>query len=371
MGRVLVDYSQIQQNWLTMGRFVGSGVDVAAVIKCDAYGLGVGKTAKSLHRRGCRTFFASTLQEAKDIRTSIGDGSARIIVLHPELKRPNIGEELQTYRLTPCLCSLSDLARMRNNSQDRDYVLYVDTGLSQHGFMARELSSVRALLDGSARKRVTLLSHLAAAENPYARDNEQQRSLFQTFCSELEPDERSLAASAGVMLGSAYHFDLVRVGDALFGINPRDSFPSVTRPALSLIGSVVDLRTVPKGAAIGYGCLDILTKAAKIAVVRIGYSNGYPRICRGRRYAFVNGYFSKVVGQVTMEFTFLDISHIPADKVSIGEPVELIGNHIALNHVAETAGTVATDVMVRILACADSPEQKEMPVERPLAALMV
>ncbi|WP_298817993.1 alanine racemase [uncultured Roseibium sp.] len=371
MGRVLVDYSQIQQNWLTLGRFVGSGVDVAAVIKCDAYGLGIGKTAKNLHRRGCRTFFASTIQEAKEIRTFIGDDSARIIVLHPELKRHNIGTELRTYRLTPCICSLSDLAQVRNSGQNSDLVLYADTGLSQHGFTVGELGNIKALLHSLGRKRMTLLSHLAAAENPHARDNERQRSLFQAFCSELEPDERSLAASAGVMLGSAYHFDLVRIGDALFGINPRDSFPAVTRPAVSLIGSVVDIRTVPKGAAIGYGCLDILPKAARIAVVKTGYRHGYPRVCDGRRYAFMNGYFSKVVGQVTMEFTFLDVSHIPADKVSIGEPVELIGKHIPLNHVAETAGTVATDVMVRIMACADNPEQKDMPVERSLPAVMV
>jgi alanine racemase len=358
MARVLVDYSQVQQNWSTMCRFVRGGIDVAAVIKCDAYGLGIGKTAQSLHRQGCRTFFASTIREAKEIRNFIGDDSARIIVLHPELKRTDCGEVLRSYRLTPCICSLADLARVRNSGLDRDLVLYADTGLSQHGFTLRELGPLKSLLHSPGRKRVTLLSHLAAAEIPHARKNEQQRSLFQTFCSELEPDERSLAASAGVMLGSAYHYDLVRVGDALFGINPRVSFPAVTRPAVSLIGSIVDFRSVSKGVAIGYGCLDILSEAARIAVVKTGYSHGYPRVCHGRRYAFVNGYFARVIGQVTMEFTFLDVSHIPANEISIGEPVELIGSHVALNHVAQTAGTVATDVMVRIMACADNPEQK-------------
>ncbi len=371
MANVCVDYSQVEQNWATMRRLVEDETDVAAVIKCNAYGLGIGATARTLHKSGCRTFFASTVEEAKQIRKSVDDGDARIIVLHPELKWPSVGADLRNHRLTPCLCSLSDLAVVRNNGLDADHVLYADTGLSQHGVGFAELDSVKALLSDIGDRRVTLLSHLAAADDPCAASNERQLDLFKTFCTELAPDERSLAASAGVLLGSAYHFDLVRVGDALFGINPVASAPAVTRPVLSMTGRIVEIRTATCGASIGYGCRDILPGTTRVAVVRAGYSHGYPRISRDRRYTFVDGRFARVLGQVTMEFTFVDVSHIPQDRLSIGGEVELVGPNIPLNHVADTAGTVATDVLVRLLASADTPEYKENAVERPVPALVV
>lgn len=347
---VRVDYERIQDNWSTISRMTRHGTSVAGVLKCDAYGFGVSEVAKTLYRRGCQTFFVSSVEEAAMVRKEVPDPNVRVIALYPDLSVLNVSNVLRSYSITPCLASLADARMVLDFDLTSDLVVLVDTGMSQQGIPAQDAPALSRMLANRRTSKLLVLSHLANSENRSAIENRQQLSSFLSICAELQPDERSLAASAGIMLGSDYHFDLIRTGDALFGINPLASFPAPTRPVLSLTGRIESIRTVPEGKAIGYGGDCTLARdTRRIAMVRVGYADGYPRLTRGHRHAIVNGRALRIAGQISMEFTCIDVTDVQQSLISVGTDVELIGDYITLNHIAESAGTVATEIALRIL----------------------
>jgi len=151
------------------------------------------------------------------------------------------------------------------------------------------------------------------------------------------------------MLGGTYHYELVRTGDLLFGLNPTPGAANLTECVVRVEAPIEELREVSVGESVGYGAQYIARDRTHIAVVRIGYAHGYPRIVRGTRFAIAAGFAVPVLGQVAMEHTVLDVTRIPPHRLKIGSIVELLGPHITAEHIAKTSSTVATDVLVRLV----------------------
>src|SRR5689334_20063934 len=220
-GILEIDLGAIQRNWKTLQAKVGKGVQCAAVVKADGYGLGAVQVSKALAAAGCKTFFVATLEEGLALREALK--TAEIAVLNGLL--PRTEQDLLKARLVPVLNDLGQLDVWRKlvlaMKQRPPAILHLDTGLSRLGLSRAETQVLTGEPDRLAGVSLrAIISHLVVAEDPKHGKNAEQRRLFLAARRKLPPAPASLAASSGIFLGADFHFDMVRAGAALYGINP-------------------------------------------------------------------------------------------------------------------------------------------------------
>ena len=163
----------------------------------------------------------------------------------------------------------------------------------------------------------------------------------------------SLANSSGIFLGNSAHCDMVRPGAALFGVNPIPGHKNPMQPVIELQAHVVQVRTVPKGETIGYDATWTTKHATRIAVVAVGYADGYPRAASATDAspgsdAIVAGTRCPLAGRVSMDLLAIDITALPDHTVRRGDAVTLIGAEIDIDALAAAAGTIGYEVLVNL-----------------------
>jgi alanine racemase len=320
--------------------------ECASVVKADAYGLGLAKVATTLLSTGCRTFFVATAEEALRIRYQTD--AARIF----QLGGPMVSQVglLIRHRIIPVLNSTEQVAVWRSAAEDAGHVLeaaiQVDTGMTRLGLDPAELRFIAA--SKSFRSRIApvlLLSHLASAERRTSTQSADQLERF-ISCTRLLPGvPGSLANSAGVFLGSDYHFDLTRPGAAIYGINPCAPFANPMRCVATLEGRILQIRHAAAGRRVGYGGDTVLTRKSRLAVVGIGYADGVPRAF-AKRGCFRHGeWMLPLVGPVSMDATIVDVTDADVD---CGDWLQVFGGAADLEQVADAAGTIAYEILARI-----------------------
>lgn len=344
--RLTVDLAAIAANWRTLRR-LAAPAEVAAVVKADAYGLGLEPVARALARAGCRTFFVARLEEGEALRGLLEE--VRILVLDGLAGRPP--GRLLAARLVPVLSDPGELARWRQAAAAAGRrlraALLVDTGLTRLGFAPRQLEALPP--DAFAGVELGLVaSHLACADEPSHPLNERQLARLRAARALLPPAPASLAASSGIFLGGAYHLDLVRPGAALYGLEPTPGRPGPLVPVVRLEAPVLQLHAVDEPGSVGYGATFPTRPGARIAVVPVGYADGYPRAAGGRARARIGGVSVPVVGRVSMDLLTLDVSHLPAEAVGPGTTVELIGPGYGPDRLAEAASTIGYEILTRL-----------------------
>ncbi|HKO06777.1 MAG TPA: alanine racemase [Alphaproteobacteria bacterium] len=344
-----IDLAAIRANYRLLQGRLGKA-SCAAVVKADAYGLGAARVAPALAAQGCVHFFVAHLDEALALRPYLPE-RAELYVLHG----PPAGAEaeLLAHRLVPVLNSLvqvdgwSALARARGRPLPA--ILQVDTGMSRLGLSSDELKAViddRARLDGLELRY--LMSHLACAEMEDHPMNARQLARFREVRQALPPAAASFANSSGIFLGPDYHFDLARPGAALYGIAPLAGRANPMRQVVRLEGKVIQVRTVPAGASVGYGARWHAPSARRIATVSVGYADGYLRSLSNRAVAHFGDMALPLVGGVSMDTVTFDASALPADALAPGSLVELIGEHHPVDALAEEAGTIGYEILTSL-----------------------
>ena len=334
---------------------------VAAVVKADAYVMGVAKVAPSLADAGCESFFVARLEEGITLRKLVP--KARIFVL--DGAHPDSVPALIRYRLTPVLGSLAQIAAWSAASEVSrtalDAVLHVDTGMNRLGLPSDEL----AILSGQHGKRlaglnlVLVMSHLACADQPDNKMNAEQLSRFRQALAMLPPAPASLAASHGAMLGLDYHFDLVRPGVALYGADPQSpegrgpqgKTSNLMQTACVLTARVLQVRRIDSGERVGYAATFRAKRPSMIATVALGYADGFPRALSGKGAAVLHGKRVPIAGRVSMDLITLDVSDLAIDLKGpphVGEEVELLGDTISMGEVAQAAGTNEYEILTRL-----------------------
>lgn len=319
---------------------------VAAVVKADAYGLGAAPVAAALAGAGCRDFFVADLAEAVSLRARLG-GDPDIYVLNGLW--PGSEAAAQAAAVVPVLNSREQLRlwaeRAKAAAARLPAVLQVDTGMSRLGLSADEVASLAAAPEALADLDVRyLMSHLASAEAGDGGVSAQQRAEFERLAAMLPPWPRTLANSAASLTDSRAHGDLVRVGLALYG----GVSDAGLQPVVTLAGRVIQTRTLPPGAGVGYGLTYKTKGAERIATIAVGYADGWPRALSNRGAAWLGGVRLPVVGQVSMDSMMIDVSALPPDALGLGDAVELIGTHQTLAEVAEQAGTIPYEILTRL-----------------------
>ena len=344
--RLLVDVAALVRNYEYL-RDRASPASCAAVIKADAYGLGIKVIARELLAAGCNAFFVATVEEGVSLRSILP--GAEIYVLEGVEHRS--AEELLNSRLIPVLNTLSQAevwARRAAKGQAR-CILHIDTGMTRLGLCASDLAAIASDRVYLSRLSIDyLMTHLACADEPGHDYNVRQQTLF-TEAQKLFPGvPASIANSSGIFLAAGFHGGLVRPGIALFGSNPQPSGPNPMQEVVQLQGRIIQIREVEEPARVGYGGAAEVEPPARLATVAIGYADGYPRALSNRGHALVDGVRSPILGRISMDSLVADISAIPSDHVSEGDWATMIGGGIDLDCVAAAAGTISYEILCGI-----------------------
>ncbi|MCA1409181.1 alanine racemase [Ensifer sp. IC3342] len=339
-----INLGAIQANFRTVSTLVGPRVRVAAVIKSDAYGLGIVDIARALIDAGCDLLLVANLDEGLLLRSSfIG---VEIAVFHDQLDK--FGRWYRAHRLIPVVNNCRELDAISTEGNRQMYFLNVETGFSRFGLGIDDVRSQCVLRTFERHRPSVVLSHLACSECAWDGTNILQRDRFRAICDLLRPTRGSLAASAGVWLGKPYHFDMVRVGSALYGINTAGAQPNPLQPVTKLRARILDVCNVPPGEAVGYGATFRTARASRVAVAGIGYKHGLPWSCANKLSVRFAGYSAPVIGRISMEYITIDITDLPKALCGPGAFVELLDEDFTVGDLAAAAGVSPQEVLTRL-----------------------
>ena len=294
--QLVVDTAALVANWRAFAAAGGSAATGAA-IKADGYGLGAVPVLHALARAGLRDAFVAHWAEVAALGP-IPDGVS-VAVLH------GVGLGAMATALAsparPVLVTPAQVAAWRDTGRPCDVM--VDTGLNRLGLTPAE--AVSGLLDGLAID--TLHSHLACAEDPHHPSNEAQRAAFAALVPRLAAGRHALANSSGIVLGPDYCFDLTRPGIGLYGGGAGPGGVAL-QAVVRMAAPVIQLRDVGVGGAVGYGATFVAARPTRVAIVALGYADGYPRGASGQGRAMVDGVACPQVGRVAMDLTAFDVT---------------------------------------------------------------
>lgn len=338
--RLTIDLGALAANHATL-RAAAPGAVVAPVAKADGYGLGAGLVGARLWDEGARDIFVARLSEGQALRAALGaDRPARIFVLDGVAgAEPGAFEDAA---LTPVLNTAEDIARWR--STGRPCAIHVDTGMNRLGV---DVDDARAASD---LKVELVMSHMACAADPAHPRNARQLALFREARARFPNAQASLAASAGIYLGPAHHFDMVRPGISLYGGGPREVADERFAAVATLDAPLMQVRDLKAGDAVGYGDGFRATGPIRVGLVGAGYADGLLRRAMGRMNAWIDGAPAPIL-TVSMDLLAVDLTKTPGAKP--GDRVELLGPHARLDDLAASAGTVAHECLVRLSARAE------------------
>lgn len=294
--RLIIDGDALVANWRTMARLSGTAACGAAV-KADGYGLGAREVATRLVKAGCRDLFVSTWGEA----IALGDvGPAAVSVLHGV--RAEDMEVVGLPGVRPVLNTADQILRWREAGGGACDIM-VDTGMNRLGISPQDVAD--GLVEGLQIE--TLMSHLACADEDVAM-NGRQRTRMSSLAGLTTARRLSLANSAGIALGSDYAFDLTRPGLALYGGLPRAELRPGIRRVVHPEAQVLQRRHVRAADVVGYSATWTAIVDTEVAIVNLGYADGYWRGFSNRGVARARGVALPVIGRVSMDLVALDVS---------------------------------------------------------------
>ncbi len=295
-----LDSAALRANWRWLARQSGPAA-CGAAIKANGYGLGAREVVRHLLAEGCRDFFVASWGEAAHVLPQLGEAS--LSVLH------GVREEDMPFALAsparPVLNSLDQVARWKAAGGGPCDVM-IDTGMNRLGLPPTQSS--RALLSGLAIE--TMMSHLACADEESPMNGE-QLATFIGLSAGIDARRRSLANSAGVCLGPDYHFDLTRPGLALYGGIPRGEASAYIAQVVRPRAQILQRRTVRGGETVGYGATYTAHEDRELAILNLGYADGYLRGFSGKGLALFEDLRLPLVGRVSMDLIAIDVTAAP------------------------------------------------------------
>ena len=352
-GRLEINLAALAENYQLLSNKTPNS-ETAAAVKADAYGLGIEQVAPVLVKSGCRTFFVALPEEGVKLRKLAPDATIYVLAgIWPESL-----ELLFANRLTPVLNSLQDVKLWENTAAaaSTPFALHVDTGMNRLGLDVGQIGEVSHL------KPQLIMTHFACADDPAHPLNQKQFNAFSEIRKMFPQARASLANSAAILSRNDCQFDLVRPGIALYGGAAVNGQKNPMQGVVRLQGRIVQVRQIKSGTPIGYGATHTFDRDSKVAIVAVGYADGYHRSASGSGvplseidgggFGFINGCKVPIVGRISMDLTAFDITDVPDNSVNQGDwPrdwIELIGENIPVEDVAASAGTIDYEVLTSL-----------------------
>jgi alanine racemase len=358
---VEVSKRRIAENFRAIRDVLGPGVEIAGVVKADAYGHGAIEVSRILAAEGARWLAVSTVEEGVELRRAGID--TRLLVMADSL--PSTRAALAEYDLTPVVHSFEDLRALDGFARSRGtrlrYHLKADTGMGRLGVAARAAGIASASGAASHLELEGLMSHLASAADYTTSQTECQIRTFADLCRDLSsvgiaPKLRHLASTHPIAYGRREAwFDMVRPGLGLYGYASPPAGPAPAKilhlqPALAWKAAVLATQEIPEGTPVGYGATFRARRPMRIAVVGAGYADGVLHQLSNRGHVVAAGTLVPIVGAVSMDLTTIDVTGCPS--IQAGDAVTLLGSDgsasIDAAQIASLAGTIAYDVLCGI-----------------------
>lgn len=309
----------------------------AAVVKNDAYGLGIENVVPALVEAGCNHFFVALANEGELVRKYAPQ--AHIFVLQ------GVGEDsiqaIKESKLTPVIATPKMWAFWKKNKVEGIRpVLNVETGLNRLGFRLRE---VQNLSEEDRKEFSYILSHLACADEPYHFMNWHQIEAFEEISKYFPNTPRTLSASDGLFLGENFQKDMVRLGAAMYGLNTAPDRKNRMKNVVYLKAPVLQIEEVARGEYIGYGASYKAAKNMKVAIVSIGYADGLPRALAGRGRVFFDSQEIRLVGRLSMDNIMCDVTDIK--DIKEGDFVDVLNDLYTADDMGQDAGTIGYEIL--------------------------
>ncbi|MEI3853287.1 MULTISPECIES: alanine racemase [Ensifer] len=356
--RLTINLGALADNWRSMNARSGKA-RAAAVLKADAYGLGIDDAAPALYAAGARDFFVANAEEGAELRPLVPEG--RIYILAGMW--PGNEELFFDNDLVPIINSDEQLAVFMaalSERGDHPCVLHIDTGMNRLGL---SVEAAVALANDPARPAsfspVLIMSHLACADEPQHPLNAYQLGRFREATAAYHGVDASLANSGGVFLGADYHFELTRPGIAVYGGEAVNDAINPMTPVVTAEARIIQIREVAAGGTASYGASARFDRDSRIATVAVGYADGYHRSVSGGgvtlrqatpsgAFGFLHGKRVPHVGRVTMDLSLFDVTDLPAGAARPGDYIELFGRNIAIDDVARAGGTIGYELLTSL-----------------------
>jgi alanine racemase len=351
-GVLTVDLDALVANWRRLEK-TAVPAECSAVIKANAYGCGTVPVAQALAKAGCKTFFVATLDEAAAVRTAVP--SAALYVLSGFIQ--NSGDAYARIDAQPVIGDLNELAEWdvfcRRTGWAGRMAIHIDTGMHRLGLTVAEAQGLIPRINAGDHGISLVMSHLACAESLNHPMNARQLAAFRQIASAFSGVPASLSNSSGIFLGSAFQFDLVRPGAALYGVNPTPEADNPMLPVVDLKARIMQIRDVERGESVGYGGNWTARRPTRLAVVSAGYADGYFRAGSsndGTRGAevMVAGKRCAVAGRISMDLLAVDVTDLEKNVVRRGHMATLIGEGITVDELAHHFGTIGYEVLTSL-----------------------
>lgn len=340
-----IDLGALAENWRRLNDMTGRS-ETAAVVKANAYGLGIEQAVPALTAAGCRTFFTALADEAARVR-EVAPGAA-VYVLNGLL--PGAEDDFVGLDLMPVLNDLGQIERWRKHAARLDRrlrcAIHLDTGMTRLGLLGAAVERLADDPDLLSGLDVRLwMTHPSCADLPESGMNADQLALFRTRAARLPKAPLSAANSPAIFLGEDWHLDLVRPGVALYGSNPSPRGAGAMKEVVHLKARILQLHEVERERPVGYGATHRMKAPGRLATCGVGYADGYLRSLGNRAFGVLAGRRVPLVGRVSMDLITFDISDVPADEVGPDAEISLIGGGVDIDELAAKGGTIAYELL--------------------------
>jgi alanine racemase len=339
---LIVNLRALKENYLLLKSKVAHST-VAATVKADGYGLGIIAVVVALYEVGCRDFFVANLEEAIEVRKLFDDVNIY------NLKGLFMSEEegSKSYNIITVVNCLSQLEFIKDFTIP--LVIHIDTGLARLGIDYNEYVEFLQKHPKYFEKFNIkyLMTHLSVADDPLNEYNRFQLNRVLEIKKLLPQYKFSLCNSTGIFLGADYHFDLVRPGQAIYGMNPTGGHNPM-HPVVKLVSPIIQIRYLKEDAFVGYSRLYQAKKGHILATCPLGYADGLKRNYTGGNYAYLKGKMVSIIGRISMDLVIIDVTNVHDLNIEIGDKVEFINENITVDEFAKRCNTVGYEVLTNL-----------------------
>jgi alanine racemase len=337
-----INLNTIKENYKKLKELSSS--EVSAAVKANAYGLGATQVASALAQEGCKKFFVANLAEGISLRETLK--SEEIFVLNGIFKSEE--EYFIQHNLIPVLSDHSQISDLNEycakNEFNFDVALHFETGMNRFGIKTSNFELFFTEIQNCKNLNIKyIISHLACSDQKDNELNLIQLNRFREIKSYFKNSKFSLANSGGILLGSDYHFDFVRAGAAIYGINVRKDMSFFSNP-IRLFSPLIQIKKMHQGEGLGYNQTFMSDKTHLVGTIAIGYADGISRALSNKGKCYIKGFEAKIIGRVSMDLINIDLSNIPKEHLFLGQEVDIINNTQTPDKIAESIGTIGYEI---------------------------
>ena len=348
-----INLAAVVHNLKQYQRLLKPATKVMAMVKAFSYGSGSYEIASVLQFHKIDYLAVAYADEGVELRK--GGINLPVMVMNPE---ESTFDALVQYNLEPDLYApgllklLEDFLKKQGIQQFPVHI-ELETGLNRLGFSKKQLPALTAALKENVFKVQTVFSHFAASEDPqHDAFSQQQFALFTEMAGQVQnilsyPVTRHMANSAAIARHPEWQLDMVRLGIGLYGVDSSNESTQNLEEVSTLKSTIAQVKEPDAGETVSYGRSGVVPGKSKIATVRIGYADGYPRsLGSGVGKMWVNGQLAPVIGAICMDMTMIDITGIP--HVEEGDEVIVFGKELPVKQVAHWANTIPYEILTGI-----------------------